>query len=487
MAKKLYKDLISTSGAYFITSGLGIIYGILFPRLLGSEQWGLWSISIGLIGLLGPLAQVAMSTTLTTYVSRYKKDKKTVSKYINSAYFVAIFSSFLVSIALILLSSYLASSVFKDERLRLFLLLGAGIIFFKQLNIINRDYFRGFKDFKKYNILKIVPELSLLLLTISFFILFSYRAIYLATAQLVIAAIVCILVFTYLIREEDVFRIFRIPNNKVTKKVLKFGIPLIFTMTFMTVMKSLDRVLIGYFLEADDVGIYSVAAGIPLMIGGMFAPITTVILPAFSERKGKGKSSEVLLRELFSLLLYVSIPLIIFLYLFSGDILYIVFGQEYILGATVLSITSIEIFLYSSKRLFGIPVVGSEKTVSYAVGLGLTALSNIVLNSILIPIYGIEGAALGTVLSFVLLFFIMLHLCKRNSEFKISSVNLKVIIPLTITFLISGIFLEWILDGLISLIITSVTFLALLFVFSELSSPLWYRELKTYIKEMPFL
>ncbi len=487
MAKKLYKDLASTSGAYFITSVLGIIYGILFPRLLGPEQWGLWSITIGLIGLLAPVAQVAMSTTLTTYVSRYKEDKQKVSEYINSAYFIAIFSSFLVAVLLILLSSYLAGSIFEDERLRLFLLLGSGIIFFKQLNTINRDYFRAFKNFKKYNILKIVPEFSLLLLTISFFISFSYRAIYLAISQLAIAAVVCLYVFIYLFKREDVFKIISIPKKQVTKKVLKFGIPLIFTMTFMTVMKSMDRVLIGYFLEAADVGIYSVAAGIPLMIGGMFAPVTTVILPTFSERKGKGESSEVLLRELFSLLVYVSIPLIIFLYLFSEDILSLVFGTEYILGATVLSITSIEIFLYSSKRLFGIPVVGSEKTFSYALGLALTAVTNIVLNSILIPIWDIEGAAIGTVLSFILLFFVMLYLCKKNSEFKVLNIDVKVILLLFTSVFISGIFLEWILDGFPSLIITAIIFLIILYVLAEFSSPLWYRELKSYIKEISFL
>ncbi|MFW6038432.1 MAG: flippase [Candidatus Saliniplasma sp.] len=487
MAKKLFKDIVSTSGVYFIVSIIGIISGILFPRLLGPDQWGLWSITIGLVWLLAPLAQVAMSTTLTTYISKYKGNKEKVSSYVNSAYFVAILSGFIVSITLILLSDYLASSVFQDDRLKIFLLLAAGIIFFDQLNIINRDYYRGYKDFKRYNIFKLIPSLSILVLTLSLLMIYSYRAIYLVISHVSIASLFCILVLIYMFRKEETFKLFKLPKKNVTKKVLKFGVPLIFTMTFMTIMKSMDRVIIGYFLETSDVGVYSVAAGIPLMIGSMFAPISTVLLPTFSERESKGESSELILKEVFSFLLFISIPLIIFIILFSQDILLIVFGEEYVLGAMVLSLTSIEIFLFSGERLLGASVVASERTTRYALGMGISAISNISMNIILIPIWGIEGAAIATVLSFLILFIVIISLSKKEYRFNVSQLDLTAIIFLIGTMIVSGILLKKYLDGMVSFITTLVVFGLILLVSVELSRPRWYMELKTYIKEISFL
>jgi len=485
MSKKLYKDIISTSGAIFITSIIGIITGILFPRLLGPEQWGLWSITRGVIGLLGPFAQLAMSTTLTTYISKYKKDKEKISSYVNSAYFVAIFSSFLVSLSLIFLSSYLASSVFGDDRLKIFLLIGSGIIFFQQLNNINKDYFRGFKDFKKYNLLKVIPRLSILLLSISFLILFSYRAIYLALSKILIFSILCTSVLIYLYRYEDVFQIFRIPQKDVTKKVLKFGVPLIFTITFMKIMKSMDRVLIGYFLEATNVGIYSVAAGIPLMIGAMFTPISTVLLPTFSERHEEGKSTKVLLGETFSLLLSLSIPLIIFLIFFGGEVIRLIWGHEYIGGAMVLSITSFEIFLFSSYRILGSPAAAAERTKSLAIGVGIAAITNIILNSILIPIIGIEGAAVGTVISFLILFFYMINLCKKEYGFDFENINIKMIGLLVLSLLgITPILIEFLVEGIISLIASGFVFLGIFWLVSHIFSPLWYKEMMNYLQNL---
>ncbi|MFW5945455.1 MAG: flippase [Candidatus Natronoplasma sp.] len=487
MAKKLFKDIVSTGGVYFVVSIIGAISGILFPRLLGRDQWGLWSITIGLVGLLAPIAQVAMSTTLTTFISKFKDDKEKVSSYINSAYVIAITSSTLVGVTLIILRGYLSKSVFQDERLSLFILLAAGIIFFKQINVINRDYFRGFRDFKRYNLLKLMPTLFIFFLTLAFLLIFSYRAIYIVISHFSVAGLFCIAVLIYLFKKEEPFKLFRIPSKGITKKVLKFGTPLIFTMTFMNIMKSMDRVLLGFFLETPDVGVYSVAAGIPLMIGSMFTPIGTVLLPTFSKRESKGESSESLLREVFSFLLFVSIPMVIFIILFSKDILHLIFGEEYVVGATVLSITSIEIFLYSGERLLGASIVATEKTLAYALGIGSSTGTNVILNIVLIPLFGIEGAAIGTVISFFVLFSIMVAISKRDYRFDILQIEIKSIFILLTATLISGITLKRYLEGYVSFVVTLFVFILLMLVFAELSALKWYEQLKTHIKEWFFL
>jgi len=484
MSKKLYSDLVSTGSASLVTQMIAIISGILFPRLLGAEQWGLWSITSGLIGLLAPFAQLAMSTALVTYISKYKNDEGKVSRFVNSAYLMVILFSLVISISVIFLSNYLAESVFDDPRLTIFLFLGALILFFREINIMNRDYFRGFKNFKIFNILRVVERVSFLLIPLFLFAIFSFLAIYVAISQLIILSILSTSVLVYINKKDDFFKIFNKPGKKESITLLKFGIPLVFAATFIIVMRSIDRLLIGYFLETSDVGIYSVAASIPLFIGGSFAIISTVLLPTFSERDSQGISSNKLLSELFSMLLFVSIPLIIFIIIFSEDILLIVYGTEYVVGSIVLAIVSFEILLYGGYVLFRTAIQAKEQTGRIAIGIGLSALVNIFLNIILIPDFGIAGAAFGTMFSFILLFLYLIYLVKINYDISFKKVNIKIIISLLFSLIVFGYVISSILNGVIALVSVILSFIIIWYIFVYLSSPLWYRELINYLKDI---
>ncbi|MFW6130787.1 MAG: flippase [Atribacterota bacterium] len=483
MSKKLYSDLMSTGAASFFIKIIGIVGGILFPRLLGPEQWGLWSITRGFIGLLGPFAQLAMSTALVTYISKYKNDKEKVSSFVNSAYFMVIIFSLIISLVVISLSRFLAEAIFQDSRLTIFLVLGSITLFFNQLNIVNRDYFRGFKQFNKYNILKIVESFSKLVIPILFFVIFSYMAIYLAISHTIFLSIFSILVLIYLHRTENAFKIFKKPSKQESVMLLKFGIPLIFAATFLIVMRSIDRVLIGYFMESADVGIYSVAASLPLFIGGSFAVLSTVLLPTFSERENQGISSKKLISEMFSLLLFICIPLIVFIVLFSRDILWVVFGDEYTAGYLVLAIVSFELLLYGGYVLFRTSIQAKEQTGRIAIGIGLSALFNILLNITLIPVFGIEGAAIGTMISFIFLFVYLIYLVNINYDFSLADINILVIIFLTFVLIISGMIIISILTGFLSMIACIIFFSIIWYIFVHFSSPLWYKEMVKHFKE----
>jgi len=484
MSKKLYTDLITTGTVSFITKTLGIVTGIIFPRLLGPSQWGLWSLTNGFIGILAPFAQLALSTALVTYIPKYKNNNEKLSAFVNSAYFMVISFSLIISLIIILLSSFLAESIFQDSRLTIFLIMGAFILFFRELQIMNSDYFRGFKNFRKYNLLKVVNSISRLLIPISLFMIFSYAAVYLAISHLIYVSVLSVGVLTYLHKKEEAFRIFKIPPKIESIRLLKFGIPLIFAGTFLIVMKSVDRIFIGYYFETADVGIYSVAASIPLFIGGAFLIINRVLLPTFSERHHEGKSSKVLLNEIVSLLLFVSIPLVIFLIFFSREVLWFVYGEQYVAGANILAITSLEIFLYSSSSALGNPINAAEKTVKNALGVGLAAGTNILLNISLIPIFGIEGAAIATVVGFLVLLIHRIYLCKKYYNFEFSRIYIKMLLLHISSLIFIGYVLTSLVESFLSLIFSAFIFLIISILLAKIFSPLWYKEMIEYIRNI---
>lgn len=484
MSIKLYNDMAITSFTFIIVAFIGVVSGILFPRFLGPEQFGLWSITSSVIGLLGPIAQVAMSTALVTYISKYSKNQQKVSSYCTSAFLIAIINSFVISILLLVFSGYLADLFFKDDRLTFFFIIASSLIFFGQLNIMNFDYFRGLKDFKKYNILQIVPEILILIITLTLFIIFSNEAIYVVISRAIITFIIAIITLIFILKIKPTFKLFKKPQKEETIKLLKFGIPLIFAASFLLIMKSIDKIFLGYFFDMSVVGIYTVATTIPFIIGSMFIPISTVLLPTISERNLQGISSENLLKELFSILLFISIPIIIFITLFSKNILIIIFGNSYIDGSSVFVIASFEIFLYGGYALFRTSLEAKEKTSSLAVSYGFAALINIILNIILIPFLGMNGAAIGTVISFALLFIFVIYLTKKNYNFSFGKNNFKIALLLSFSLTIIGYLSIMIFDSILSLVISSISFLIIGFAIAQYYNPLWFNEMKRYFKKI---
>lgn len=484
MPKKLYNDLVNTSFTFIVIALIGVASGILFPRFLGPEQFGLWSITISIIGLLAPIAQLAMSTALATYISKYKNNEQKITSFITSAYFITIITSLIISIILFLLGKYIALSVFGDKRLIILFFIAPVILFFSQLYNVNCDYFRGFKNFKKYNLQKIITESLLFIIPLTLILFFSKEAIYLAISNAIIYVFVGVFVLIYISKTENLFKLFNKLQKEDTIKLLKFGVPLIFTATFMLLMKSIDKIFIGYFLDISNVGVYSVAATIPLMIGSLFSPIGTVLLPTFSERFQVTKNSELFLNEIFSLILFISIPSIIFIFYFSEPILYFLMGAEYIAGSNVLFITSFELLFYSGYTLFSIQIVASEKTFKLAIGLGITALINVCFNIILIPIFGIEGAAIATSFSFFILFVYTIFISKFTYNFQFNTKNFKIYVYLILSLIFIGFLIKLVFNGLLSLMITGIIFFILTSILVYFSSPLWFTEIMLYLREI---
>ena len=119
-----------------------------------------------------------------------------------------------------------------------------------------------------------------------------------------------------------------------------------------------------------------------------------------------------------------------------------------------------------------------------AVCLGITGITNILLNLSLIPLFGIEGAAIGTVLSFILLFIILILIVKNYYDLSFRNLDIKIIIILIITLLSIGITFKVYLKWLYSFIIVGVIFLVISILLIHITKPLWYNELLKYIKSI---
>jgi len=188
------------------------------------------------------------------------------------------------------------------------------------------------------------------------------------------------------------------------REFLTFSVPLAVSASFGLVIKNSDRFLLGVFDTSSAVGVYDVTLLLSQFIL-FFGPVLNYLSqPIMSEYDAEDNHRR--MDKLYTIvtrwLVVTTFPIFALLVLFPEVILKTFFGTEYTAGALALAILSIGYFF---ARFFGLggsllTAIGETRAVMYISG--ATAALNLGLNLLLIPNYGIVGAALATVTSLVL-------------------------------------------------------------------------------------
>jgi O-antigen/teichoic acid export membrane protein len=189
-------------------------------------------------------------------------------------------------------------------------------------------------------------------------------------------------------------------NWKAGKKLLKDSWPLVFSSIAIAVYMRIDQVMIKNMLGDREVGLYS--AAVKVVEVWYFIPmiITQSVFPAIvNAKKANEKLYYKRLQQLFSLLIWTAILIAIPISVFSHQIIYFLYGEKFIETGKVLAISiwaSLFVFIgVGSSKFF---LVENLQKLSF----GRTfygMIVNIILNLILIPSHGIQGAAIATLIS----------------------------------------------------------------------------------------
>ncbi|WP_139299296.1 flippase [Vibrio vulnificus] len=196
-----------------------------------------------------------------------------------------------------------------------------------------------------------------------------------------------------------------------SKKLLKIGSPLMLSSIASIVYMKIDQVFIVALLDKESVGYYSAAVR---LCEGLFI-ISAVIVPSlFPNMLSLYNSSKEkfnrFIGNVFFFLLAIGVLISIPVYLLSDSIIHILYGDEYINSSDVLMWYCLSIPLIYIGDLFSRWIIVTDNIMLSLQRhlLGLTV--NTVMNFILIPTYGIEGAAIASFLGYtssILIFSIL--------------------------------------------------------------------------------
>jgi len=329
--------------------------------------------------------------------------------------------SFIFMTLWILASPYLQNSFFHngiESTVSLAELMSAslGILFFN-LVILNSTYLKAIKKavlgVLGQNALTAITFLFLILVFWSYFTNNQYT-LYLYTASLILAGSLAA-IFTYCFTNKENHLIDSNSNdfNEIVpglKQVLKKSIPLAPISIISYLMIFTDTIMVGWFLPNEQVAEYSVASRISYIILFFLQAMEATIYPRLLNMF---KHAQATLRAFFwqstALVIMVVLSVTGLMYLLSDWIL-VAFGNEYTVAKHALGLLLLAQLFRAASITFSFMFIIREK-VKYLNMILVTAfIVNVVCNLIFIQLYGIEGAALATLIANMTLLFLVLIL-----------------------------------------------------------------------------
>lgn len=202
--------------------------------------------------------------------------------------------------------------------------------------------------------------------------------------------------------------LYKLLKRKVSKvnddnDIIKFSSLLSLTLIggFQILLVNIDILVIGVLCSNEDVGVYKVAVQLSnLVVFGLYS-INQILHPKFATLYSQNELER--LKKLVSysskIILMVAIPPVLLLTVTSGKVLTLLFGSYYATGSMVLCILAIGQLINASFGSVGalLNMTGNENDTLK--GMVVALVMNVILNLILVPIYGPEGAALSTAAS----------------------------------------------------------------------------------------
>ncbi len=458
-----YKKLVANTFIFgigtFSSKLLVFLLMPLYTRLLTTAEYGVIDIIVGTAQLLFPVVGLSIGEG----VMRFGIDKQTDKKQVFTTGISTVGVGFLVFLCFIPI--FLSNTFIKDYTTLVYL-----YVLMACVNNVCMNFVRSQGRVKLYAFTGFLASLLVVVFNIIALVILDLGIV--GFVMSTILSDLCCIVFLVVTAKLYKFFNFTALNKTITKQMIKYSAPMITNSLFWWITNVSDRYFVIYFLGEAINGLYAVAYKIPTIINVIVLIFTQAWnISAFTEYDDeKAVSFFSTVFKTYRAVIFIAGAFIIALIkpltaiLVSADF----FDSWKYVPLLVLSV----VFSCFVTFLGSIYMANKKNTMSMVTTL-IGAISNVVMNFLLIPKYGANGAAFATAMSYLIVFIIRAIDTRRFMKINYSMGNLlanMVLICAQAYLSITDISNMWIYQFLFVVLIIAVNFkLAMSFVQKILS------------------
>lgn len=443
-----------------ILNGIKGVLGVIFPlitfpyisKILGTENIGKYNFANSIISYFVLLAALGINTYAIREGARLRDDKEKLNKFIKEVFTINIIST---TISYLLLFISIAIIPKFKEYSTLMWILSLQVIF----QTIGIEWIYSiYEDYKYITIRSIMFQI--LSLALLFIFVHTEKDLYIYAIITVVSSVGSnILNF---IHSKKYCKI-SVTKNINLKKHIKPILILFATTITITIYVNSDITVLGFLTNDHNVGIYSVSTKIYMIIKNLLASVVIVSIPRFSALLAQNKKEEFksTAEDIYKTLITIVVPSIVGIIVLRNEIILIISDITYIQATSSLALLSIAIFFCLGAYFWGqamlVPLKQEKKVLKITI---VSAIVNIVLNLLLIPIWKENAAAITTIIAEAIAFIY----CKRETKkiIKLDNFNSTLIktilgcIPIIIISVITKNYIQNLIISTIVIVLLSV-------------------------------
>lgn len=390
--KKLGKNVLFITVGSFASKVLSFLLVPFYTAILTTEEYGISDLMTTTVNLLMPFLTLLMEEALL----RFSLDKEKDSRRVFSTGMFVIFAGivvFLLFSPLILLS----------ERLKSYYgyFIAYYIAFALHSSLIN--FTRGIEKIGVYSISGVVQTAVYLLLNVFFLAILK-----MGIEGYLLAMILGHIVGTiYIFIGAKIYKFFdyKFFDRQMLREMLHYAVPMIPNSISWWISNSSDKYMITLFCGVAATGVYSIFQRIPTMvsvISGIFSSAWMIsAVEDFGSEATRAFYSNIY-RKYSALNIFVVSSII----LYTKPIASLLFSNEFFVGWVYVPVLVFAVLFNSLSSFLGSIYTAAKNTKMVFLTTLVGAVSNLILNAILIPTIGVIGAAISTLVSYVLIWIV---------------------------------------------------------------------------------
>ncbi len=398
----------------FIATAIGYMLRVFLARTLSVSDYGLFYAILVFVGFFATFRELGLNTALVRFIPDFlaKNKPSNIKASIIFAATVQLFLGLLIVVPIIMFADKVAISYFGTYAATGPIQIIALSFFISILMSLLQSVFQGLSKMFYYAIVEPL-RLSFIFIIYAYFI--SLGVIAAAYGYIIASIAVSAILFFLLLRTFPLLKIKAEVDKAIVKKMLLFSIPLFVGSLGSVAISYADTMILTLYRSLYEVGLYQVALPTSQLLGFFIAGICSVLLPVTSGLWSAGKKESISngILILTKILFVVMIPIIIIFVAFPETILRILFSESFVNASQSLQILAAGSIFYSLYFMFGTVMISIGKPTIYTKLLFAVGVLSIMLNLTLVPVIGINGAALSTAISYVFGSFVAVLYTKK--------------------------------------------------------------------------
>jgi O-antigen/teichoic acid export membrane protein len=426
-AKKFVFDVGWTFSGQIAALGLGFLLTVILGRWLGVAEYGLYSLALILTTLVSMVACLGIPEAMVRHVAGSGGDREAANAYVTAGLINGAGLGVLFAGALFV-SSDLLAGLFSMPGL-------AGVIRIVSLSVplfvVNNTLLgvlNGMREMKAYSLRSLLR--SLLLVAMNVLFLSAGLGVSGAAASVVVAEAGILVLMGSVAAGR--LRFSTQNYGAVSRRLIGFGTQVFLASILYSVMTYTDTLMVGYYLNDADVGVYAMAIALSRSILlALPMALSAVTFPAIAEHASLGQKEAI--EALMNMTVKYSLIILstggVLMICLAGEVIPLLLGPGFLPAVLPLAILALGMIVFGPMAAIGAAVTAMDRPdIASKTNLAVTA-TNIAANAVLIPVFGVAGAAIGTAGSFILLGGLLILILRRVFGAEIDLAPYRKIVP----------------------------------------------------------